>query len=169
MKELKELLKKPLQKINEKKIEKIFEKIDIFFDKNKNKLLYEDIEKLYIDIENLCNDFLTQDEAERAVNAFVNTDGTTGGHWPLQIIKNTLEQRKIPLQTDKYNLYDLYFMINMIYSDSSKVVRDNVDIIIEQAICKLENPDFYAGGKSYSKAYVEWKEYLKKEYGDKKL
>lgn len=34
---------------------------------------------------------------------------------------------------------------------------------------KLEDPDFYAGGKSYSKAYVEWKEYLKKEYGDKKL
>lgn len=165
MKIIEELFEKE-ETIDKNKIKKILKRMDTFLDENREILTSEKIENFYSDVEELFDDFLTKEEAEGAVTNFVNTDGTHGEHWSLNVVEDTLKQRGIPTKTDKYSLYDIYYMINCVYSDASERVRNNVDIIIEQALSKLSDPDFYAGGKSYSKAYVEWKDWLKKEYGE---
>lgn len=146
--------------------EKMFKSLKLIdeFLEEKYKDSPEEIDELIEEIESLYDDFLTKEEAEEAVNKFINMDGTKGEHWSIDVIENTLKQKGIPVQTDKYSLSDIYYMINNVYSDAPVSIRNDTNFIIEQALCKLNDPDFYAGGKSYSKAYVEWMDWLKEEY-----
>jgi len=79
-----------------------------------------------------------KEQAEEWVKSMRNADGSTGAHWSLEQIKPVMAQKNI--QCDPY---EFYAVVNMLYSDYSKVFR-------KYGIG--EKPDFYA---ELAKAFID--------------
>lgn len=120
----------------------------------------EQVEELLEDIENAMNKGLTKESAEHYVSLLVNEDGSKGGKWSCEQIKETLEKKDIPLETKDYNFYDLYYLINMVYSDHNETVHGNIDTIINLALDLAEDVDFPTEKISYAKWYSKEKNFL---------
>lgn len=80
----------------------------------------EQFEELYDIHEGIeeYGEFLTEKEARKVVDGFVNYDGTRGAKWPPQVLFTTVES----LGGDKavkgkYNCWSLYALMNWIHSD----------------------------------------------------
>lgn len=59
----------------------------------------------------------SKEGAERAVAAMVNADGTTGQYWSLADVEEVVKTMNIDLSTRRYNIYDIYYTLNMMRSD----------------------------------------------------
>ncbi len=84
---------------------------------------------------------LTRAVAERWVNCMQNSDGTTGGHWKLDKVKQIIAQKNLP-----YDPVELWVAMNAEYSDRSKVNShygvNNIDYYIDSAVAFwLEDKD----------------------------
>lgn len=84
-----------------------------------------------------------------ALSKLQNEDGTTGGHWTLEETSNAA--RSIGVRLEHYNEYDWNYTMNMLYSDFSKVVGRDANIIAKMAVAFLEDKDAPEG-----KAYKYW-------------
>lgn len=62
-----------------------------------------------------------EEQARKAVNKMQNEDGTRGPHWSLEETTSFANQYGISLN-DKFNRYDWFVALNMIYSDYYKVI-----------------------------------------------
>ena len=77
-----------------------------------------------------------------------NEDGTTGEHWSLEDTTKVAQQNNINFSSSKYNEYDWYFVLNMIYSDFYKVFGQDTNLYIKVAKAWLEDKDA-ENGKAY--------------------
>mgnify|MGYP006981646932 CR=1 FL=1 len=69
------------------------------------------------------NNFLTEREAKKIIDGFVNADGTQGGKWSFNEIKQLCENKGLVYCEDgEFNFYALATVMNMIYSDSAPVL-----------------------------------------------
>ena len=59
----------------------------------------------------------SKEGAERAVAAMQNADGTTGQYWSLSDVEEVVKTMNIDLSTRRYNIYDIYYTLNMMRSD----------------------------------------------------
>ena len=59
--------------------------------------------------------------ANKAVSGMVNEDGTTGPHWSLAETTSVANQYGVKL-TEKFNKYDWFVALNMVYSDYYAVI-----------------------------------------------
>lgn len=68
--------------------------------------------------------FLTEKEAKKAVDSFVNYDGTRGPKWPMpQVVFDVVAQlggRKE--EVGKYNCWSLFAVMNMMHSDYGRTL-----------------------------------------------
>lgn len=64
-----------------------------------------------------------EEQAIKAVSKMENEDGTNGEHWSLSDTTRIAGQYGINLNTRKFNKYDWYVALNMVYSDYYKVIN----------------------------------------------
>ena len=99
--------------------------------------LYEELESyLY---KELYGCHFSQWLAEKATAKFINEDGTTGPHWKIEDTTNVAIQNGI--RFDKFNEYDWYYTMNMMYSDYYGAVNNDLSTYIKLATKFLMDKD----------------------------
>ena len=79
----------------------------------------------------------TEQEARSVVSGFVNKDGSRGGHWTIEQVREVAKNKP---ELKEFNCYDFYIVLNMMYSDyyNSKF---NTEDYITLAIDFLKDED----------------------------
>lgn len=116
--------------------------LDYFADlKQTDKQQYKKIMKdIYTDIHGQHFDMHL---ANKAVSKMENVDGTTGAHWTFDQINNIINQNNI--KSHKYNNYDFYYVVNMLYSDYQTVLGNDINVYIKLTKAWLDDPDVGEG------------------------
>lgn len=84
--------------------------------------------------------YFDNDIAIKAVDNMENVDGTTGPHWTFAEVEKEAQKRNIDHPAD------LYYAINMLYSDLSKVLGNDPEKYIAVAIALYwDDPDMPEG------------------------
>lgn len=87
-----------------------------------------------------------RETAEKAVEKMVNIDGTKGEHWKYEEVEEAAKKNGIEW------VADLYYAMNMLYSDASKVLGSNASMYVEMAKALYFNdPDMVEG-----KLFKQW-------------
>ena len=87
-----------------------------------------------------CGSYFDADIAVDAVSHMKNVDGTTGAHWTFAEVEAEAKKRNIDRPAD------LYYAINMLYSDLSNILGKDLDKYI--AVAKAlywDDPDMPEG------------------------
>ena len=88
--------------------------------------------------------------AEWCVSKMENEDGTMGAHWSIEETTQVAQQYGINLTSDKFNKYDWFVSLNMIYSDYYRVVmsmfgNSNTQFFVELAKAWINDKDVPEG------------------------
>lgn len=99
-----------------------------------------------------------EETARKAVSKMENEDGSRGPHWSLEETTALANQHGINLN-GRFNRYDWYVALNMIYSDFYKVIvsitnTNNVRNFVEFAKAWLADKDIDEGKMWYYYVYV---------------
>lgn len=99
-----------------------------------------------------------EEKARKAVSKMENEDGTRGAHWSLDETTALANQYGISLN-NKFNRYDWFVALNMVYSDYYKVIlsitnTNNTKHFIEFAKAWLNDKDIDEGKMWYYYIYV---------------
>lgn len=99
-----------------------------------------------------------EEYARKAVMKMENEDGTRGPHWSIEETTTLASQYGISL-TGKYNRYDWYVALNMVYSDYYRVIMNitgsnNTKHYVEFAKAWLNDKDIDEGKMWYYYIYV---------------
>lgn len=91
-----------------------------------------------------------EDYAMMVVGQMQNEDGSRGEHFSIDQACALAQQYGINLYTEKYNKYDFYVALNMLYSDfykpiSTLVTGDKVRFYVEMAKAWLNDKDVEEG------------------------
>lgn len=132
MKEFKEIMIKAQEKnINGQVWEQIQNKTENFL--KEVSVNYPDKVKHFLhDLKDLvCFPPLSEDEAKKYVSAMQNKDGSIGGHWTLEQVRELAKSH--PILT-RFDCLDFYVAINMMYSDyysSKRNAEDYVNLAVD--------------------------------------
>lgn len=85
-------------------------------------------------------------EEAKAVENFKNVDGTEGAHWSVEQIDDVIRQYGI--KCIGFNRWDLYFVMNMLYSDYYNVLGSDTATYVKMSKAWFEDPDV-SEGKAY--------------------
>lgn len=77
------------------------------------------------------NEHFTEDLAKEAVDGMVNEDGTKGGHYSVEEVKDIIEKHEIDLGEN--NFWDYFMVLNMVYSDYYGAIPDNEKSYVQVA------------------------------------
>ena len=114
--------------------------------------------------------------ALKAVAKMQNEDGTNGQHWSVSESVALANRYGVSFNTDKYNKYDWYVALNMVYSDYYQLVRNNqisdtTKFFVELAKYWLKDKDVDEGKMWYYFKYVmcdvyheDYDDYEEEEY-----
>lgn len=94
-----------------------------------------------------CGPYFDTDIAVDAVSHMENVDGTTGAHWEFAEVEEEAKKRHIDRPAD------LYYAVNMLYSDLSNVLGKDLDKYIAVAQALYWNDPDMPEGKLF-KQYV---------------
>lgn len=99
-----------------------------------------------------------EEHARKAVSKMENEDGTRGPHWSLEETTALASQYGISLGS-RFNRYDWYVALNMVYSDYYKVIMSitssaNTKAFVELAKAWLHDKDLDEGKMWYYYIYV---------------
>lgn len=84
--------------------------------------------------------------ATKAVSGMINEDGTKGANWTVD--QTTQLAKRAGITFDKFNEWDWYYTLNMVYSDYYGHVTNDVSTYVNIAKAFIEDKD--AGeGKAY--------------------
>lgn len=80
-----------------------------------------------------------EEHASKAVMKMENEDGTRGPHWSLEETSALASQYGISL-SGKFNRYDWFVALNMVYSDYNEPTNENSKIVeLQNEINELKN------------------------------
>ena len=82
----------------------------------------------------------TEESAHKAVSKMQNKDGTSGEYWTLKDVSDVAKAMNIDWTTKNYNLYDLYYVLNMERSDYYKA-NEAPQYYVDHAFDFLEDKD----------------------------
>lgn len=107
--------------------------------------------------------------AYKAVSNMENEDGTNGPHWSLEETTSVANQYNVDLN-NKFNCYDWFVALNMVYSDYYKVITsitnsNNVKNFVEFTKAWLNDKDVAEGKMWYYYIYVMCDKIRKEEQG----
>lgn len=99
-----------------------------------------------------------QEEARKAVSKMQNEDGSRGPHWSIEETTSYANQYGVNLNS-RFNRYDWFVALNMIYSDYYKVIvnitnSNNTKHFVEFAKAWLNDKDIDEGKMWYYYIYV---------------
>lgn len=99
-----------------------------------------------------------EEHARKAVMKMENEDGTRGPHWSIEETTTLASQYGITLGS-KFNRYDWFVALNMVYSDYYKVIinitgSNNTKNYVEFAKAWLNDKDIDEGKMWYYYVYV---------------
>ena len=99
-----------------------------------------------------------EEQARKAVNKMQNEDGTKGPHWSLDETTSLASQYGVGLN-NRFNRYDWFVALNMIYSDYYKVIinitnSNSPKYYVEFAKAWLNDKDIDEGKMWYYYIYV---------------
>ena len=99
-----------------------------------------------------------EEYARKAVSKMQNEDGSRGPHWSLDETTQFASQYGVNLNT-RFNRYDWYVALNMIYSDYYRVIMqmtnsNNIKHYVEFAKAWLNDKDIDEGKMWYYFIYV---------------
>lgn len=97
--------------------------------------------------------------ALRAVSKMENEDGTRGAHWSIEETTTVANQYNVNLKSAKYNKYDWFVALNMIYSDYFRAVvnmtsSDHIKSFVELTKAWLNDKDITEGKMWYYYCYL---------------
>lgn len=81
--------------------------------------------------------------ATEAVAGMMNEDGTKGAKWDMMQVKNFMNQYRP--SSALYNEYDFYYVMNMLWSDHSRILGSDANLYAKMAISWLEDKDVPEG------------------------
>ena len=118
----------------------------------KDKRKFERHERMY-------GPHFTEKCAMKVVAKMENEDGTTGQHWTINDTTTVANQYGISFNPRKYNKYDWYVAMNMVYSDYYKFITNtlhsnNIKYFVDLAKAWLEDKDIDEGKMWYYYKYV---------------
>ena len=64
-----------------------------------------------------------------AVSQMINEDGTKGAHWTIEDTSSVAASTAIVF--DKFNKWDWYYVLNMIYSDYYNVIGSDISLYVQ--------------------------------------
>lgn len=110
--------------------------------------------------------------AKWCVSKMENEDGTIGAHWSIEETTQVAQQYNINLKGDKFNKYDWFVSLNMIYSDFYKVVvnmlgNSSVQYFVELTKAWINDKDVPEGKTWNYFKYVVCNEQCNEEDEDK--
>lgn len=115
----------------------------IIFGNDPNHFSEEVVDKLY---KECYGEHFSDWLAEKAVENFKNVDGTEGAHWTIEQIDDVIRQYGI--KCVGFNRWDLYYVMNMLYSDYYNVLGSDTAIYVKLSKAWFEDPDV-SEGKAY--------------------
>jgi hypothetical protein len=119
-----------------------------------------DKEQFLMRVEKLLKPFLCEETAHEYVAEFRNADGSTGEHWSYEVIMSTCDKLGISRMSDRYNSWDLYAAVNMMYSDLYDPSKPS-EMYVKDGHKFLADKDFPRPGKM--KWYLASKERLEEK------
>lgn len=96
--------------------------------------------ELYVSVH---GEHLSEKMAKKYVAKMKNENGTTGETWSIHECDKMAQENGI--KYDSFNVYDWYYVLNMLYSDFYKVLGDNIDLYIKMAYSWLHDADVPQG------------------------
>ena len=101
------------------------------------------------------NKYLTLEEAKAYVDAMENedTERPRGQMWNKEEAIKAFTSAGYPQATEKYNEAEVYYTLNMVYSDFYPMYRENLRSYIDHAYLFLTDKD-YKGRYSKAKWYA---------------
>ena len=108
------------------------------------------------DLKEEFNKHLTLEEAKAYVDAMINedTERPRGQMWNKEEAVKAFISTGYPQATDKYNEAEVYYTMNMVYSDYYPMYRENLKNYIDHAYLFLNDKD-YKGRYSKAKWYAK--------------
>lgn len=98
-----------------------------------------------------------EEYSEMLIKGMKNVDGTTGAHYSLRKAEEYMNgfttASTLSESERKYNLYDWWYIINMLYSDYQGTLGNKDEIYIALARDYFEGPDEEAGKAWYQNKY----------------
>lgn len=139
--------------------EKVEETVDIMIS-YLYKLDKSDMRKMYMELDVAINGWeLDKETAEHYVAKMENKDGTYGQHWTYEQVENYAKSKNIDLSKYEFSMCDLYWAMNMVYSDNYGIVEKmttdvskTTDFYAELALNFLDDDDAPRLGKA--KRYI---------------
>lgn len=139
--------------------EKVEETVDIMIS-YLYKLDKRDMRKMYMELDVAINGWeLDKETAEHYVAKMENKDGTYGQHWTYEQVENYAKSKNIDLSKYEFSMCDLYWAMNMVYSDNYGIVEKmttdvskTTDFYAELALNFLDDDDAPRLGKA--KRYI---------------
>lgn len=100
----------------------------------------------------------SEEKARKAVSKMENEDGSVGPHWSIEETSALANQHSVRLD-ERFNKYDWYVALNMIYSDYYQVIvsltnSNNTKHFVEFAKAWLNDKDIDEGKMWYYYVYV---------------
>ena len=116
--------------------------LEIF--KEKDKETYINLmDELFVSIN---GEHLTEEMSQKAVSKMKNEDGTQGEHFSLDLSKVLAERNGVTWKD--FNIFDWYYVLNMVYSDYYKLFGNEDSMYIKLALAWLNDKDI-PEGKAY--------------------
>lgn len=143
-----EIVRKYSEKATKNQMEHLTDITNDFIEKPYDKALFFD------KIENVFCKFLTEKQAKDLVSKMINEDGTKGEKWSMEIIKQVWTH---PEESDKYNFAEVYYTMNMVYSDYFTMYKEQTELYIEHTYLFLTDKDFQKEGISKAKWYATYR------------
>lgn len=84
-----------------------------------------------------------EETAKKAVEGMINMDGSSGEHWTLEQTSMAATQSGVVF--NKFNKFDFYYVLNMLYSDYYGLFGDDSSTYIKLALAWLEDVDVPEG------------------------
>lgn len=131
-----------MNRVNDNKVtQQMQDVVNIYIDSIKYENASVKQKKMLLELHDLCfGPHFDTDMAIDAVSKMKNVDGTTGAHWSYAEVVEEAKKRSIEYPTD------LYYAVNMLYSDLSNVIGmdPNKYIAIAKALY-WDDPDMPEG------------------------
>lgn len=138
--------KKLLQEATEQQVREFADEVIMLLKENDEKL-YEEAETMLY--KKLYGCHFNKQLSQKAVSCMENEDGSTGEHWSIE--QTTDVAKNYGITFDKFNEYDWYYTLNMIYSDYYGSFPNDLSYYVKVSLKFLNDKDSTEG-----KAFRYW-------------
>jgi hypothetical protein len=118
------------------KITDIFDTLLIELEATHPKFYWETIRELH---EAINGPHFDETMANWAVSKMKNEDGTLGGHWTIDDTTSIANSQAVLF--DKFNKWDWYYVLNMVYSDYFNVIGTDTNMYVQFAKAWIMDKD----------------------------